>query len=40
MLDFKGALKELYLDAKEKYNIQKAPKLILRQDQDNAKIIW
>ena len=37
MLDFKGALKELYLDAKEKYNIQKAPKLILRQDENNAK---
>ena len=37
MLDFKGALKELYLDAKEKYDIQKAPKLILRQDQNNAK---
>ena len=37
MLDFKGALKELYLDAKEKYNIKKAPKVILRQDQGNAK---
>ena len=36
MLDFRGALKELYLDAKEKYDIQKAPKLILRQDEDNA----
>ena len=40
MLDFKGALKELYLDAKEKYNIQKAPKLILRQDKDNAKKLF
>ena len=37
MLDFKGALKELYLDAKEKYNIQKAPKLILRKDENNAR---
>ena len=37
MLDFKGALKELYLDAKEKYNIKKAPKVILRQDENNAK---
>ena len=37
MLDFKGALKELYKDAKEKYNIQKAPKVILRQDENNAK---
>ena len=40
MLDFKGALKELYKDAKEKYNIQKAPKLILRQDEDNAEKLF
>ena len=40
MLYFKGALKELYLDAKEKYDIQKAPKLILRQDQNNAKKLF
>ena len=40
MLDFKGALKELYLDAKEKYDIQKAPKLILRQDENNAKKLF
>ena len=40
MLDFKGALKELYLDSKEKYDIQKAPKLILRQDQNNAKKLF
>ena len=40
MLDFKGALKELYLDAKEKYDIQKAPKLILRKDEENAKKIF
>ena len=40
MLDFKGALKELYKDAKEKYNIQKAPKVILRQDENNAKKIY
>jgi len=40
MLDFKGALKELYLDAKEKYDIQKAPKLILRQDEDNAEKLF
>ena len=37
MLNFKGALRELYLDAKEKYNIKKAPKVILRQDENNAK---
>ena len=40
MLNFKGALKELYLDAKEKYNIQKAPKLILRRDEDNARKLF
>ena len=40
MLDFKGALKELYKDAKEKYDIQKAPKLILRQDDSNAKKLF
>ena len=40
MLDFKGALKELYLDAKEKYDIQKAPKLVLRQDENNAKKLF
>ena len=37
MLSFRGALKELYLDAKEKYNIKKAPKVILRQDENNAR---
>ena len=40
MLDFKGALKELYKDAKEKYDIQRAPKLILRQDDNNAKKLF
>ena len=40
MLDFRGALKELYLDAKEKYDIQKAPKLVLRQDENNAKKLF
>ena len=37
MLSFRGALKELYLDAKEKYNIKKAPKVVLRQDENNAR---
>ena len=40
MLSFRGALKELYLDAKEKYNIKKAPKVILRQDEKNAKMLF
>ena len=40
MLDFKGALKELYLDAKEKYDIQKAPKLILRKDEKNGNMLF
>ena len=36
-MKFREAFKNLYQDAKEKYNIQKAPKLILRKDKDNAK---
>ena len=39
-MKFKEAFNNLYQDAKEKYNIQKAPKLILRQDEDNAKKIF
>ena len=39
-MKFEEAFKGLYQDAKEKYNIQKAPKLILRQDQDNAKKLF
>ena len=39
-MKFKEAFNNLYQDAKEKYNIQKAPKLILRQDQDNAKKLF
>ena len=37
---FKKAFKELYQDAKEKYNIKQAPKLILRKDEDNAKKLF
>ena len=39
-MKFKQAFKELYQDAKEKYNIQQASKLILRQDKDNAKKLF
>ena len=38
-MKFKQAFTELYKDAKQKYNIQKAPKLILRKDEENAKKI-
>ena len=36
-MDYKQSFKDLYKDAKEKFNIQQAPKLILRKDEDNAK---
>ena len=39
-MKFRQAFKELYQDAKQKYNIQKAPKLILRQDEKNAKKLF
>ena len=39
-MKFRQAFKDLYQDAKEKYNIQKAPKLILRQDKENAKKLF
>ena len=39
-MKFKQAFKELYQDAKEKYNIQQAPKLILRKDEENAKKLF
>jgi len=39
-MKFKEAFKKLYEDAKEQYNIQQAPKLILRQDEENAKKIF
>ena len=39
-MKFEEAFKGLYQDAKEKYNIQKAPKLILRRDKENAKKIF
>jgi len=39
-MKFKEAFNNLYQDAKEKYNIQQAPKLILRQDKENAKKLF
>ena len=39
-MKFKQAFKELYQDAKEKYNIQQAPKLILRKDEKNADMLF
>ena len=39
-MKFKEAFKELYQDAKEKYDIQQAPKLFLRQDEKNAKMLF
>ena len=39
-MEYKQAFKELYKDAKEKYNIQKAPKLILRKDEENANMLF
>ena len=38
-MKFEEAFRKLYHDAKEKYNIQKAPRLILRRDKKNAKKI-
>ena len=39
-MKFKEAFKELYQDAKEKYDIQQAPKLILRKDEENADMLF
>ena len=39
-MKFKQAFKELYQDAKEKYNIQQAPKLFLRKDKENADMLF
>ena len=39
-MNFKRAFKELYQHAKEKYDIKQAPKLILRQDEKNADMLF
>ena len=36
-MDYKQAFGDLYKTAKNKFNIQKAPKVFLRQDEENAK---
>ena len=36
-MEYKNKFGELYKDAKNKFNIQQAPKLILKQDEENAK---
>ena len=39
-MEYKNKFGDLYKDAKNKFNIQQAPKLILRQDKENAKKIF
>ena len=39
-MEFKKAFGELYKDAKEKFNIQQAPKVFLRKDEENAKKLF
>ncbi len=39
-MKFKEAFKALYEDAKEKFDIKQAPKLILRQDEKNADMLF
>ena len=39
-MEYKEAFKVLYEDAKEKYNIQQAPKLSLRKDKKNADMLF
>ncbi len=39
-MEYKQKFGELYRDAKDKFNIQQAPKLILRKDEENAKKVF
>ena len=39
-MEYKQKFGELYKDAKDKFNIQQAPNLILRQDKENAEKIF
>ena len=39
-MKFKRAFKALYEDAKEKYDIHQAPKLILRKDEKNGNMLF
>ena len=39
-MEYKQKFGELYKDAKNKFNIQHAPNLILRQDKKNAELVF
>lgn len=39
-MEYKQTFGDLYKNAKDKFNIQQAPKLILKQDEKNAKDIF
>ena len=39
-MELKEALGEIYKAAQEKFNIKETPKLILREDEENAKGIF
>ena len=39
-MDYKKSFNELYQDAKEKYNIQQQPQLVLRKDNENAQMTF
>ena len=39
-MEYKQKFGELYKDAKDKFNIQQAPKLFLRKDEENAEKIF
>ena len=39
-MDYKHAFVDLYKDAKEKFNIQQAPKVFLKKDEENAEKLF
>ena len=39
-MEYKQKFGELYKDAKDKFNIQNAPNLILKQDEENAEKVF
>ena len=39
-MEYKQKFGELYRDAKDKFNIQQAPKLVLKQDEENAEQVF
>ena len=39
-MEYKQKFGELYKDAKDKFDIQQAPKLLLRQDEENAEEVF